>query len=364
MKTIPFLDLARLHESLRAELVAAFDRTLRYNAFIGGSEHTAFEQAFADAHGLAAGAGVGSGTDALAMALRALEVGAGDEVVVPAMTFIATAEAVLHAGATPVIADVDPDTLLLTPDTVDEVLTDRVRAVIPVHLYGNMVAPAHLEAWKRQELLVLEDAAQAHLATRDGTGVGQIGHAAGFSFYPGKNLGAMGDGGMVLSNNPAVVAEVRRIGDHGRTTKYEHEVLGWCSRLDGLQAALLGVKLRHLPEWTAARRSLAAHYRECLDGTPVRLVPWSPGAVHHLLVVRVGRDVRDQFCTALAAQGIQTGIHYPIPLSRQPSLSSAWRPCPAAELAAAEMLSLPMDPLMTFDDVERVCEAVAALEGS
>jgi dTDP-4-amino-4,6-dideoxygalactose transaminase len=362
MDAIRFLDLARLHESVRPQLDEAFDRVMRHGTFIEGPELHAFEQAFAASHGIADAAGVGSGTDALTLALRALGVGPGDEVVVPSMTFIATAEAVVHVGATPVIADVHPETLLLAPDTVDPVLSGRTRAVIPVHLYGHVVPPSHLEHWKRQGLLVLEDAAQAHLAERDGVGVGRVGHAACFSFYPGKNLGAMGDGGMVVSTDAGLIAEVRRIRSHGCTTKYEHEVTGYCSRLDGLQAAMLRVKLQHLPAWTTARRQLAEQYRQGLAHTGVRTVPWQPGDVHHLLVIRVASHCREHVRHALAAHGIETGIHYPIPLSRQQSLASSWRSCPNAELAATEMLSLPIDPLMTIDDVDRVVEAVGTLE--
>ena len=359
--TIPFLDLPRLHASVRPDLDAAYDRVMRSGAFIEGPELVAFERAFAAAHAVPDAAGVGSGTDALAMALRALGVGHGDDVVVPAMTFIATAEAVIHAGATPVIADVDPDTLLLTPETVEPVLTPRTRAVVPVHLFGHVVAPAHIATWIDRGLLVLEDAAQAHLGHHGGVRVGHMGHAAAFSFYPGKNLGAMGDGGAVISRNPALAAEVRRLRNHGCVTKYEHETIGWCSRLDGLQAALLGVKLGHLTAWTDSRRRLAAYYGRRFEADAVRTVPWQDGDVHHLMVIRLAGGARDAARDALAAKGIQTGIHYPIALSEQPSMSPYQRPCPNAELAGRELLSLPMDPLMTDAEVDRVCDGVAAL---
>jgi dTDP-4-amino-4,6-dideoxygalactose transaminase len=364
MTLIPFLDLPRLHASIRPELDEAVDRVMRSGAFIEGPELHAFEQAFASAHSVADAAGVGSGTDALALALRALGLGPGDEVVVPSMTFIATAEAVVHVGATPVIADVHPETLLLTPETVAEVRSRRTRAVIPVHLYGHMVPPRHLEEWKGEGLIVLEDAAQAHLAERDGVGVGHTGHAAAFSLYPGKNLGAMGDGGVVASTDTGVVAEARRLRNHGCETKYEHQVVGFCSRLDGLQAAMLSVKLDHLATWTASRRRLADRYRVGLTKVGVRTVPWQAGDVHHLLVARVGSDCRDDVRQALDGQQIQTGIHYPIALSQQPALAGYQRPCPHAELAAAEMLSLPIDPLMTLDEVDRVCAAIGAMQTS
>jgi dTDP-4-amino-4,6-dideoxygalactose transaminase len=360
-RTIPFLDLPRLHASIRDELDAAYDRVVRAGSFIEGAELAGFERAFAAAHRVPASAGVGSGTDALALALRALGIGPGHEVVVPAMTFVATAEAVVHAGATPVLADVDADTLLLTPETVEPVLTSRTRAVIPVHLFGHVVPPTDIAAWIDRGLLVLEDAAQAHLGHHGGVGVGHMGHAAAFSFYPGKNLGALGDGGAVISRNPALPVEVQRLRNHGCTTKYEHEVIGWCSRLDGLQAALLQVKLAHLATWTDARRRLADRYGRRFAADGVRTVPWQEGDVHHLLVVRIAGGARDGARDALAANGVQTGIHYPIALSEQPSMRPHHRPCPNAEQAGRELLSLPMDPLMTDAEVDRVCDEVATL---
>ncbi|HVN51318.1 MAG TPA: DegT/DnrJ/EryC1/StrS family aminotransferase [Acidimicrobiales bacterium] len=352
---VPFLDLSRLHESIRPELDAAFDRVVKGSSFIGGDEVAAFEAAFAEAHDLPAAVGCGSGTDALALALRALGLRDGDEVVVPSMTFVATAEAVVHAGGVPVVADVSPDTLLLDEESVDAVRTDRTRAVIPVHLYGHVVPFDTIRGWRDSGLLVLEDAAQAHVATWEGELVGHAGHAVCFSFYPGKNLGALGDAGMVLSTAPEVVERARILANHGRRSKYLHDELGWCSRLDGLQAALLNVKLSHLPAWTAARQAVAARYAELLPDGP--LVPWTAGAVHHLLVARVAR--RDAVQAALRADGIGTGVHYPASLAQQPWLASlGGRATPHADRAADEVLSLPMDPLMTGAEVEAVVEAL------
>jgi dTDP-4-amino-4,6-dideoxygalactose transaminase len=356
--TVPFLDLGRLHASIRSELDEAIDRVLRTSSFVGGGEVKGFEAAFGDAHGLPSGAGCASGTDALALALRALGVGEGDEVVVPAMTFVATAEAVVHAGARPVLADVDPVTLLLDGPSVEAVRTERTRAVIPVHLYGHVVPFDLMESWRDSGLLVIEDAAQAHLGEWHGRSVGSVGDATCFSFFAGKNLGALGDGGMVLARDPDVVERVRTIRDHGRTSKYFHDEVGWCSRLDGLQAAALAVKLQHLPEWTARRRAAAERYRDRLpDGM---LVPWEEGAVHHLLVTRV--PGRTGIQATLKAAGIATGIHYPVALSRQPWLerSTPAGSCPNAEAAAEEVLSLPMDPFMSDADVDAVCTALAA----
>ena len=355
MKRVPFLDLQRLHRSIKSDLDNAIQSTIDRGAFVGGAAVHEFEEAFGFAHRTGRGAGCGSGTDALSLTLRALGVGPGDEVIVPAMTFVATAEAVVHVGATPVIADVDPISLLLTPETASAVTTERTRVVIPVHLYGHVVPTEHLQAWRDAGLLVIEDAAQAHLGSHDGNRVGTMGHAACFSFYPGKNLGAFGDGGMVLSHNDSLVDEVRRIRDHGRTTKYTHDIVGYCSRLDGLQAAILGVKLRHLVRWTAGRVAAAEAYRERIGDS---LVPWDDGAVHHLLVSRV--QGREAMQAMLKEQHISTGVHYPVSLSKQPWLAPTSIACPHAERAADEVLSLPMDPLMPEQDVDYVATAFAA----
>ncbi|MBV8981270.1 MAG: DegT/DnrJ/EryC1/StrS family aminotransferase [Acidimicrobiia bacterium] len=356
MTSIPFLDLGRLHALIRDELDAAYGRVVSSSAFVLGGEVEAFEDAFAAAHGAPGGVGCGSGTDALLLALLALGVGPGDEVVVPAMTFVATAEAILHAGAVPVLADVDPTTLLLDASAVERVRSARTKAVIPVHLYGHVVSLEQIDRWRRDGLVVVEDAAQAHLATWHGRSVGTAGDLSCFSFYPGKNLGALGDGGIVLGHEPAVLERVRALRDHGSTQKYVHTIPGWCSRLDALQAAFLDVKLRHLGEWTDARRQVAEWYRKRLPGG--LLVPWEEGAVHHLLAVRVPGAHRERILTELSAAGIGCGVHYPIALSRQPALEEWARSCPAAESAADELLSLPMDPLMTTEEVDAVCEAL------
>jgi dTDP-4-amino-4,6-dideoxygalactose transaminase len=280
-------------------------------------------------------------------------------VIVPAMTFVASAEAVVHVGADPVLVDVDSATLLIDPDAVDAARTERTRAVMPVHLYGHLVPFDLIDRWRRQGLEVIEDAAQAHLGTWRGRGVGTAGDVACFSFYPGKNLGAFGDGGAVITNRADVADRIARHRDHGRTSKYLHEEIGWCSRLDGLQAAILGVKLGHLPEWTERRRVLADRYAERLGR---RLVPWEAGAVHHLLVARVDADRRDEISAGLAAEGIRTGVHYPVALTDQPSLSR-WvdQSTPAATAGARTVLSLPMDPLMKLSEVELVCDVLESL---
>lgn len=352
--TVPFLDLRRLHDTIRGELEAAIADVVDRNAFIGGGG-SPFEERFAEAHGAAGAAGCASGTDALLLALLAFGVGPGDDVVIPAMTFIATAEAVVLAGARPVLADVDRETLLLTADEVARVRTTATKAVVPVHLYGHVLPAADLRAMRDSGLVVIEDAAQAHLGSADGHVVGSIGHAAAFSFYPGKNLGAFGDAGAVISNDFAALDEIRRLRDHGRTSKYEHEIIAMNSRLDGLQAAVLEVKLRYLRDWTSARQALAGRYRERLGGL---LVPWAEGAVHHLLVMR--HPDRDGVAASLQRSAIATGIHYPIALSQQPAMGPWAIACPGSEEAAQTVLSLPMDPLMTAEEVDRVCEAVAS----
>jgi dTDP-4-amino-4,6-dideoxygalactose transaminase len=239
------------------------------------------------------------------------------------------------------------------------VRTRHTRAVLPVHLYGHPVDFEAIRSWRRSGLLVIEDACQAHLASWRGEPVSVPGDAACFSFYPGKNLGALGDGGMVVSADEELLARIRRLRDHGQSAKYVHPDVGWCSRLDGLQAAFLEVKLRHLPAWTQARASLAEQYWARLGD---RLVPWEVGAVHHLLVVRSRPEARDDIRTALDAAGIETGYHYPVSLSRQPALARWSRPCPNAERAAAEVLSLPIHPMLTEADVDTVCDAFLAAE--
>ena len=289
------------------------------------------------------------------LALRTLRLDQEDEVIVPAMTFVASLEAVVHAGGVPVIADVDDKTLLLSEEAVAKVRTRRTKAVLPVHLYGHVVPFDAITAWKADGLHVIEDAAQAHLASWRGQPVGTASEAACFSFYPGKNLGALGDGGAVASMDDSLLKEVQRLRDHGRRSKYEHDVIGWCSRLDGIQAAVLEAKLCHLPTWNERRVRLACHYADRLG--PL-LVPWEEGAVHHLLVVRLPADRRASIQATLARQGVETGIHYPVPLSRQPSCARWAQSCPRAEQAASEVLSLPMDPLMSDDDVDIVSDAL------
>jgi dTDP-4-amino-4,6-dideoxygalactose transaminase len=319
--------------------------------------------------------GVASGTDALQLSLTALDIGAGDEVVVPANTFIATAAAVVRAGATPRFADVSDDTLLMTPHTLAEAITPRTRAVIIVHLYGQLPDMAGILATaQRAGIAVIEDAAQAHGAEWGGRRAGSFGEAACFSFYPAKNLGAFGDAGAVVTSQPELADQIRSLANHGRShggSHYEHDRLGTNSRLDALQAILLSGKLARLDAWTERRIALASRYRDLLGsceftGNELKLTGAAPLArhVYHLFVVRVAR--RDSVRAELARRGIQTGVHYPIPCHRQPPLRRfAERSLPVAEQSAGELLSLPMFPHLTDRQVDFVCESLrAALRGA
>jgi dTDP-4-amino-4,6-dideoxygalactose transaminase len=369
MTRVPFTDLGAMACEVWPEIERDYLACLFDGAYIGGPAVTAFEREWAAYCGVDHVVGLGNGTDALQLSLTALGVGPGDEVVVPANTFIATAAAVVRAGATPRFADVSDDTLLMTPDTLAEAITPHTRAVIVVHLYGQMPDMAGLAAIAQQAgIAVIEDAAQAHGAEWGSRRAGSFGAAACFSFYPAKNLGAFGDAGAVVTSWPELADEIRSLANHGRShghSHHDHNRIGTNSRLDALQAILLSGKLAHLEEWTDRRIALASRYRELLGsrqfaGTGLRLTATAPLArhVYHLFVVRVAR--RDSVRAELARQGIQTGLHYPVPCHKQPPLRRfAERPLPVAEQAAGEVLSLPMFPHMTDRQVDYVCESLA-----
>jgi dTDP-4-amino-4,6-dideoxygalactose transaminase len=310
--------------------------------------------------------GVANGTDALHLALRALEVEPGDEVITVPNTFVATVEAIVQAGARPVLVDARPDTLVMDTAGLDEARTPRTRAVIPVHLYGRMAEVDTIERWCAEHgIALLEDAAQAHGARLRGRRAGAFGDAGSFSFYPAKNLGAAGEAGAVVTRRPAVAARVTRLRDHGQGERYHHDVVGYNSRLDALQAAVLSVKLKRLDEWNARRRALAAVYDERLDkveGVDPLPAPAQPEShVYHLYVVRVAE--RDRLRAALTARGVDTGLHYPVPVHLQPAfreLSYGEGEFPIAEAATRTVLSLPIYPHMTEDAVHRVCDAIEA----
>jgi dTDP-4-amino-4,6-dideoxygalactose transaminase len=341
-----------------------FARVLERAAFILGEEVAAFERAFARFSGLAHCVAVASGTDALELALRALGVGPGDEVIVPTNSFVATALAVVRAGATPVLVDCDPRFHLIDVAQAVGRIGPRTRAIMPVHLYGQVAPMEELEAAAQgARVALVEDAAQAHGATRHGRAAGSFGRAAGTSFYPGKNLGAYGDGGAVLTASDEVAARIRALRNYGSEVKYHHPELGFNSRLDTLQAVVLSAKLPHLAAWNEARRGAARRYDTLLAGVGgVSLPATLPGNEHvwHLYVVRVPR--RDEVLARLAREGIGAGIHYPIPIHLQPAfrhLGHRRGDFPAAEAAADSVLSLPLFPEITAAQQERVVGALA-----
>jgi dTDP-4-amino-4,6-dideoxygalactose transaminase len=356
--TIPFLDIAEMHAELRADLDAVWRMTVDSSRFIGGPEVEAFETAWSEYCHTNYCVGLSSGTAALQLVLAALGIGPGDEVIVPANTFIASAAAVVASGAQPVFVDVDPATLLLTAETVRAAITPRTAAVMPVHLYGQ---PANMDAigavTEAAGLAVIEDAAQAHGATWNGKIAGSMGIAGCFSFYPGKNLGACGDAGAVLTNDRALAEKIRALSNHGRfhDDPYQHTLIGGNHRLDALQAGILRVKLRHLDAWNASRRRAAALYAAQLADLPVTWVGCDPRAVssHHLAVIQT--NARERLRQALTAAGIGVGIHYPIPCHQQVALASQPTPSlPVVERAAQRILSLPMYPHLTAAEVEEV----------
>ncbi len=364
-RVVPFAGLSRQHAALDGELRAAFERVLRADAFILGDEVEAFEREFADYCGAAEGVGVASGTAALALTLIAAGIGPGDEVLVPGHTFVASALSVLHAGATPVFCDVQRDTGLIDPDSAAALVGSRTAAVIAVHLYGQVcdMGPINVFA-ARHGLFVLEDAAQAHGATYDGQRAGALGQAAAFSFYPSKNLGALGDAGAVCTSDSQLAARIRELRNLGQRGKGEHVAVGYNERLDGLQAALLRVKLPHLEAWNAARRS---HAKRLRDGLPDELVVLAERSqtpcVYHLFPVR--HPARDRLASRLGAEGIQVGLHYASAAHRHAAFAGlpvSSRPIelPESEAWAGEELSLPMFPELSDAEVDRIAAACRA----
>jgi dTDP-4-amino-4,6-dideoxygalactose transaminase len=358
-KRIPFLSLVPGEDA--ADVRAAIDRVIARGWFILGPEVEAFESEFARASGAAHAVGVGSGTDAIALTLRALGIGAGDEVITTPISAAYSALAVMATGARPVFADVDPARLTIDPQAIEARVSPRTRAILPVHLYGQ---PADMDAIERiasrHGLVVLEDCCQSHLATCGGRPVGTIGAAGAFSFYPTKNLGALGDGGAVVTNDRALAEKLRRLRNGGQTDRYHHAEPGLNSRLDEMQAAILRARLAWLPQWTARRRALAVRYRRALEGSAVQtLAELDPGHVYHLFVVR--SSGRDELQSRLLARGIETLIHYPVPVHRQPALAPT-NPadCPIAARITGEILSLPFHQALADRELDDVA---AALKG-
>jgi dTDP-4-amino-4,6-dideoxygalactose transaminase len=358
---IALVDLQRQYQAIREEVLAAIDAVLsKMHLFLGPNVH-AFEREFADYCGAAEAVGVGSGTDALYLALRACDIGPGDEVITVANTFIATVAPIAMVGARPVFVDVDPATATMDPALVAAAITPRTRALLPVHLYGQPADMEPIQAIAREYgLRIIEDASQAQGARYWGRRVGTLGDMAAFSLYYSKNLGAYGEAGVLTTNNPAIAKRLRMLRDHGSRERYHHEILGVNSRLDEVQAAVLRIKLRHLDDWNTLRRAHAAAYTARLQD--VVTTPFQrPGTEHVSYVYVIQTDQRDELHAVLAAQGIQCGIHYPIPLHLQPACTPFACPqgsLPATERLAGRILSLPMFPELTPAEIDRVCQAI------
>ena len=357
---VPYADFAKIHDPMRRELDAAWWRVINREWFIDGQEDSAFERAFADYCGVRECIGVGNGLDALRLILMALGIGVGDEVLVPANTFIASALAVTYTGAKPVLVDPDSQTALITPEETAKQITERTKAIMVVQLYGRV---AEMEGFQELatecNLTLIEDAAQAHGASRNERKAGSFGLAAGFSFYPGKNLGALGDAGAVTTDDPEIARRVRALRNYGSERKYVHETPGVNSRLDELQAAFLAEKLTHLDTWTAERRRIAEIYKVEIHNPKIRLLKPEVGNVHHIFPVFT--EERDKLQKFLAEQGIQTNIHYPIPIHLQKAYKDlGYGPgdFPVAEELARTELSIPLYPGMTEEQIDQVVSAL------
>jgi dTDP-4-amino-4,6-dideoxygalactose transaminase len=361
--SIPLVDLKAQRRAISEEIETAMSRVVERCDFILGEDVSLFESEFAEYCGVPYAIGVASGTDALHLACRVLDIGAGDEVIVPAMTFASTAFAVSLTGARPVIVDVRADDALIDPDKIECAITSRTRAIIPVHLYGQCADMAAVCAVAREHsLAVIEDAAQAHGAIYTGKRAGSLGDIGCFSFYPGKNLGGYGDGGLVTTSRSDIAERLQLLRNCGSRTKYHHEKIGFNSRLDTLQAAVLRAKLTHLEEWNAARQRLAAHYDEVLQEiSEVHCMPYTPGGVHHLYVIRLAG--RDSVLRALNARGIGAGIHYPFALHELEAYASLGYRAgafPIAEDWGRHCLSLPIYPELTAAQVDFCVTALEA----
>jgi dTDP-4-amino-4,6-dideoxygalactose transaminase len=358
---IPFMVLGLIED--RPEVESAIRRVIDRGWFVLGPEVEAFETEFAAACGAVHAVGVNTGTDALMLALRGLDIGPGDEVIAPALTAAYTALAIRMAGATPVFADIDPTRGTISPQAVAAAVTPRTRAIMPVHLYGQAADMTAIEAIAtRHRLAIVEDCAQAHLATSAGRPVGTIGIAGAFSFYPTKNLGALGDGGAIVTRDAALAGRLRRLRNGGQASRYQHVEAGVNSRLDEMQAAILRARLPFLPAWTARRRHLAARYRTALAGTPLVVASEAdPGHVYHLFTVCA--DARDALQAHLAAAGIGTLVHYPLTVPRQPAFADLPpSSCPEADRLAARVLSLPLYPALTDATVDEIASAVSRFQ--
>lgn len=358
---IPLIDLRAQHAALKEEIASSLSEVIERTSFIHGPKVKAFEEAFAGYHGAATCVGLNSGTDALFLAMKAFGVKPGDEVITVPFTFFATAEAIVNAGASIRFVDVDPERYTLDPSKLEEAITPRTVGILPVHIYGT---PADMDpilaVARKRGLWVLEDACQAHGAVYKGKRVGSLGDAAAFSFYPSKNLGAYGDAGALLTSDPRLADVVRRLRDHGQTSRYHSELIGYNSRLDAMQAAVLQVKLPRLDGWNAKRRQVAAWYAEALKGvkdiSPPKSFP-DCEQVYHLYVIRTPK--REELAAHLERNGVATASHYTIPLHRQPPFQNDYPlPYPVSESLCKSVLSLPMFPEITREQVDYVGEKI------
>lgn len=364
--SIPFLNLRAQHDPIRQELLAAIEQVIDSNAFAGGPYVAKFEEQFAAYCHTRHAIGVGNGTDALWFALLALGVGPGDEVITVPATFMATAEAISYCGAKPVFVDIDEATYTMDPAQIEQAITPKTKAIIPVHLYGQMAdMDPIMEIAHRRNLYVVEDACQAHGAEYKGRRAGSIGHAGCFSFYPGKNLGALGEAGGVVTNDRALAERIKVLRDHGQEKKYYHSDIGWNGRMDGIQAAALSIKLRALEAGNAARRAHAKQYDQLLascDDVTTPTVAAHNSAVYHIYAVRV--KARDEVLQSLTQRGVGCGIHYPIPVHLQKAYASlGYGPgsFPVAERCAKEELSLPMFPELKSEQIEVVVRELKSI---
>jgi len=362
-KKISLVDLTAQYGLIKSEIDEAVSRVLTNTNFIMGKEVTDFELNFAEFCGVKFAVGVGNGTDALYIALRALGIGAGDEVITAPNTFIATAEAISMTGARPVFVDVEENSFTIAPDKIENAVTSKTKAILPVHLYGRICDMKKIKAIaQKRNLKIIEDAAQAHGAEYGGIKAGSFSDAGCFSFYPGKNLGAAGDAGAVVTSNGELAGKIRMLRNHGRQKKYIHEFEGVNSRMDTIQAAVLNVKLKRLSGWVKKRNEKAAIYRELLDGCKEIKLPEIPPDIYHawhLFVIRC--SFRDRLKKALESENISCGIHYPVPLHLQPAyrrLGYKEGDFPVVERLAKEILSLPIYPELPSEDQNRVCEVI------
>lgn len=359
MQKIPLVDLKAQYLSIKEEIDTVVSETMSQTAFIMGQRVDDLENAFAAYSGTQYGVGVSSATCGLHLVLHALGVKPGDEVIIPSMTFIATAEAVCHCGATPVFADIDMNTYTMEPAALESLITPRTRVIMPVHLYGRCADMNAINAIaEKHNLKVVEDAAQAHGASdQNGNRAGSMAAAGVFSFYPGKNLGAFGDGGMITTKDEALYGKMRMLANHGRTSKYLHEMIGYNYRLDAIQASIVNVKLRHLDNWNAARLRLARRYNSALEGSNCMRPAAPDGHVFHLYVLRVAE--REALMAQLKDAGIASGIHYPVPCHQQPCFKTEKTvSLPVTETMAPQIVTLPLYPEMSNDQQDRVISIV------